>query len=113
MSRKKLTRRTRLIPALGLAAALALPGAALAQPARQVGAVPWGPLWSWLVSWVTGVGGPGVPAPPAAGPLAGSWEKAGATLEPDGVRRTLLETSPTAPAPSPTPTETGTGATSF
>lgn len=114
MSRKNLTRRTRLIPALGLVAALALPGAALARPARQA-AAPWGPLWGWLVSWVTGVGGAGVPAAPAATrPLSGTWEKAGATLDPDGVRRTtLLETSPTAPAPTTSPTGTGTGTTSL
>src|SRR5262249_23924592 len=79
MSRKNLTRRTRLIRALGLVAALALPSAALARPARQT-AAPWGPVWSWLVSWVTGIDG--APAAPASRrPSSISREKAGATLD--------------------------------
>ena len=52
MSRKNLTRR---IAALALAAALTLPAAALARPGRHAGGSPWGPLWTWMMSWIVGV----------------------------------------------------------
>ena len=102
MSRKNLTRR---IAALALAAALALPAAALARPGRHAGASPWGPLWTWMMSWIVGVRGVETPASPvAAHPVTGSWAKAGATIDPDGRKGTLLETYPPVPAtPLPSP----------
>jgi hypothetical protein len=99
MSRKNLTRR---IAALALAATLALPGVALARPGRHAGASPWGPLWTWLTSWIVRVA--------TDHPVGSSSAKAGATVDPDG-RSTRLDIQPPAPA-APLPTSPGAGTTS-
>jgi hypothetical protein len=117
MSRKNLSilvpvripaRMGRRIAALGLAAALALPGAALARPERDADAGLWAPLWSWLVDLVSGVPA-ATPAAAAGARLRNTSGKAGSTVDPDGLRRgtLLLSTDPTAPVPTD-PAATGT-----
>ena len=108
MSRRTLERR---IVALGLAAMLALPGAALARPGRTPQPAPWTTVWTWLAQWLAGIPDPAAPRHPAAGRFSTTTAKAGSTVDPDGRRTTTFlvaeppgpaETLPTLPAGSGT-----------